>query len=64
MEYAYSIIEVSYIELLSFRPEHMAKSLIDVIKKGKSGSVWVAENCEDPYEMEYLSRENIKKVGP
>lgn len=40
----------------------MAKSLIDVIKRAKPGSVWVAEFGQQPYEIEYLNKDNIKRV--
>lgn len=36
----------------------MAESLIKVIEKAKSGSVWVAEGGEDPYEIEQLTLKN------
>lgn len=38
---------------LIFRAGQMAKSMIKVIEMGKSGSAWVAECGEDPYEIEY-----------
>lgn len=45
-----------------FRPQQMAKSLIKVVRKAKTGSVWVAECGEEPYEIEYLNRENLKRI--
>lgn len=41
----------------------MVKGLIKVIKKAKSGSVWVSQLGEDPYEIEYFNRSNIKIVN-
>lgn len=34
----------------NFRPAHVGKSLIEVLAKAKSGSVWVVENSQAPKE--------------
>lgn len=42
--------------------EQMAKSLIQVVRKAKPASVWVAEGGEEPYEIEYLHQHNLKRM--
>lgn len=39
--------------------DHVAKSLIDVLDDAKPGSLWVVENCNEPYEVEL--RATVKK---
>ncbi|KAK4876649.1 hypothetical protein RN001_009155 [Aquatica leii] len=41
-------------------PEYVAKTIIVMIKEGKNGSVWVSENNETPYEMNFFHREESK----
>lgn len=45
------------------RAQQMAESMIKVIQRAKSGSVWVAEYGEDPYEIEYTNRDNIRRIN-
>lgn len=49
--------------VLRFRAQQMAESMYKVIQRAKSGSVWVAEFGEDPYEIEYTNRENIRRIN-
>lgn len=43
-------------------PEDVARSALQIIKDGQSGSVWISENKEPPYEVVHPSREQIKKL--
>ncbi|KAF2903435.1 hypothetical protein ILUMI_02741 [Ignelater luminosus] len=41
--------------------EYVAKAMVQIIKEGKSGSVWVAEDKQPPYEVDYPERQNPHK---
>lgn len=45
----------------AFRPSHVSKSLISLIGNATSGSVWVIENGEEAYELEFPERLGTKK---
>lgn len=46
---------------ISFRPDHVSKSLIGLLKNASTGSVWVVENGEDAFELEFPERLGTKK---
>ena len=37
--------------MIYYRPERVAEGLIEVIKKGKTGSLWVIEDDQPAYEV-------------
>lgn len=39
--------------------EDVARGAVHVIKEGQSGSIWVAENKNPPYEVDYVAMQNI-----
>ncbi|XP_068912372.1 15-hydroxyprostaglandin dehydrogenase [NAD(+)]-like [Tenebrio molitor] len=45
--------------LPSQKPESVALAMVKIIKNAKSGTVWVAENGQDPYEFILPSRESF-----
>ncbi|KAJ8929242.1 hypothetical protein NQ314_018121 [Rhamnusium bicolor] len=38
-------------------PKNVAKGLVDILEKAKPGSIWVAENDGEPYEVKFPSTE-------
>jgi len=42
------------------KPESVAKGMIDLIEKGSSGSIWVAEGGEPVYEVHIPERQSLK----
>ncbi|KAK5639028.1 hypothetical protein RI129_011520 [Pyrocoelia pectoralis] len=52
---------LKYNRIIFQTPEEVAKIVVDIIKEGQNGSVWVAENKEPPYEIECLSQLQQKK---
>lgn len=44
---------------LNFRPESVARAMVKIIKNAKTGTVWVAEGGEDPYEYILPERESL-----
>jgi 15-hydroxyprostaglandin dehydrogenase (NAD) len=42
------------------RPEHVAKGMIHLIKKGDNGSIWVCEGGEPAYEVRIPERQSLR----
>ncbi|KAK4876647.1 hypothetical protein RN001_009153 [Aquatica leii] len=53
----YEISEEGFDELVIQSVEHVAKTVVLMIKEGKTGSVWIVENCKEPYEMKFPPRD-------
>lgn len=52
--------ELFLLILKIFRPQDAARSLVQIVQKAKSGSVWVMEG-QDVYEMETPERWELRK---
>ncbi|XP_063920664.1 15-hydroxyprostaglandin dehydrogenase [NAD(+)]-like [Zophobas morio] len=54
------ILESQITALPSQKPESVASAMVKIIKNAKSGTAWVAEADEDPYEFLLTPRESFK----
>lgn len=43
------------------RPKHATTGMVKVIKQAESGTVWVVEGGEEPYEIEFPERTGTRK---
>ena len=60
MEYG-KIMHKEYDDIAVQSPTFLAKSVIHIIQEGKTGSVWVVEGEEPPYEIDFPNRQQRKK---
>lgn len=56
-EMAYEVIEKSFLQ----SPDNLGKAAIILLKHGPNGSVWVAEDGQPPFEVEFPDRKSMKK---
>ncbi|XP_063920665.1 15-hydroxyprostaglandin dehydrogenase [NAD(+)]-like [Zophobas morio] len=54
------IMEAQLVGLPSQKPDSVALAMVNIIKNAKTGTVWVAEGEEDPYEFILPPRESFK----
>ncbi|RZC34057.1 adh short domain containing protein, partial [Asbolus verrucosus] len=54
-----AMLEASIDALPSQNPESVALAMVEIIKNGKTGTVWVAEGGQNPYEFKMPPRENF-----
>ncbi|KAF5286279.1 hypothetical protein FQR65_LT12719 [Abscondita terminalis] len=40
---------------------NVSKAMIQMIKQGQNGSIWVSEDDQPPYEIEFFTRQQLKK---
>ncbi|KAK5642093.1 hypothetical protein RI129_008260 [Pyrocoelia pectoralis] len=43
--------------------EDVARGAVHIIKEGQSGSIWIAENKNPPYEVDYVAMQNIRRYN-
>ncbi|KAF5286278.1 hypothetical protein FQR65_LT12718 [Abscondita terminalis] len=55
------MLEKDFPKLYIQNVNNVSQTMIQMIKEGKNGSIWVSEDDQPPYEIEFLKREELKK---